>query len=144
MKLRALIADDEPLARERVRVTIRHGLAALARPNAGTLPAVTALGLGVLVVVGIALVQRGLIDKLRADLPKDAPNVFLVDMQAAQWPSVRPILETGGATGIRVVPIVNARLVSVDGVINDEADLTAHSTELIAALHEVLDDLRPR
>jgi putative ABC transport system permease protein len=104
------------LARERVRVTIRHGLAALARPNAGTLPAVTALGLGVLVVVGIALVQRGLIDKLRADLPKDAPNVFLVDMQAAQWPSVRPILETGGATGIRVVPIVNARLVSVDGV----------------------------
>ena len=76
------------LARERVRVVFRHGLAALARPGAGTLPAVTALGLGVLVVVAIALVDRGLTSRLRADLPKDAPNVFLVDMQSSQWPRV--------------------------------------------------------
>lgn len=102
-------------SRERVRVTLRHGLAALARPGAGTLPAVTALGLGVLVVVAIALVQRGLSERLRADLPTEAPNVFLIDMQAAQWPGVRAILEGSGATSVNTVPIVNARLVSVDG-----------------------------
>jgi putative ABC transport system permease protein len=104
------------VARERVRVTFRHGLSALARPGAGTLPAVTALGLGVLVVVAIALVDRGLTSRLRADLPKDAPNVFLVDMQTSQWPRVRAILEDAGATEVRGVPIVNARLVSIDGV----------------------------
>ena len=103
------------LSRERVRVTLRHGLGALARPGAGTLPAITALGLGVLVVVAIALVQRGLGERLRADLPKDAPNVFLVDMKTPQWPQVRTILEASGATSIRDVPIINARLASVDG-----------------------------
>lgn len=104
------------VSRGRVRVTVRQGLAALARPGAGTLSAVTALGLGVLVVVGIALVQRGLTDKLRADLPQDAPNVFLVDMRASQWPRVESVLKACGATHVRAVPIVDARLASVDGV----------------------------
>jgi len=100
----------------RVRVVVRHGLAALARPGAGTLPALTALGLGVLVVVAIALVQRGLGERLHADLPEDAPNVFLVDLKAAQWPEVKSILESAGATSVNSVPIVGARLASVDGV----------------------------
>ena len=104
------------LPRARLSIGIRHGLSALARPGAGTLPAITALGLGVLVVVAIAIVDRGLTSRLRADLPTNAPNVFLVDMQARQWPQVRAILEGGGATDVRGVPIVNARLVSVDGV----------------------------
>jgi putative ABC transport system permease protein len=104
------------IARERVRVVFRHGLSALARPGAGTLPAVTSLGLGVLVVVAVALVDRGLTSRLRADLPRNAPNVFLVDMQTSQWPRVRRVLEDAGATEIRGVPIVNARLVSIDGV----------------------------
>lgn len=104
------------LAKERVRVTFRHGLAALARPGAGTLPAVTALGLGVLAVVAIVIVDGGLSARLRADLPKDAPNVFLVDMQSSQWPKVQSILRASGAAEIHGVPIVGARLVSIDGV----------------------------
>jgi putative ABC transport system permease protein len=115
------------LAQDRVRVVFRHGLAALARPGAGTLPAVTALGLGVLAVVAIVLVDGGLTRRLRADLPKDAPNVFLVDMQQSQWPRVRSILESAGATEIRGVPIVNARLLSIDGV--RVADLAKRSTD---------------
>ena len=115
------------LAQERVRVVFRHGLAALARPGAGTLPAVTALGLGVLAVVAIVLVDGGLIARLHADLPKDAPNVFLVDMQQSQWPRVRSILDAAGATEIRGVPIVNARLVSIDGT--PVADLAKRSSD---------------
>ena len=99
-----------------MRVAFRHGLAALARPGAGTLPAVTALGLGVLAVVAIVLVDGGLSRRLRADLPTDAPNIFLVDMQSSQWPKVRSILDAAGATEVRGVPIVNARLASIDGV----------------------------
>jgi putative ABC transport system permease protein len=117
---RLLIRIVAGIARERVRVVFRHGLSALARPGAGTLPAVMALGLGVLVVVGIALVHGGLTSRLRADLPRNAPNVFLVDMQTSQWPRVRSILEEAGATEIRGVPIVNARLVAIDGVAASE------------------------
>ena len=113
---RLLTAAVARASKGRVRVIVRHGLAALARPGAGTLPALTSLGLGVLVVVSIALVQRGLAERLRADLPKDAPNVFLVDLKSAQWPQVKSILEANGAESVNSVPIVNARLASVDGV----------------------------
>jgi putative ABC transport system permease protein len=117
---RLLTLSVARLAHRRVRVAVRHGLAALVRPGAGTLPALTALGLGVLVVVAIALVERGLGERLRADLPKDAPNVFLVDMQSGQWPQVRSILESSGATNVNSVPIVGARLQSIDGVSTTE------------------------
>ena len=112
---RLLTAAGARASRGRVRVAVRQGLAALARPGAGTLPAVTSLGLGVLVVVAIALVQGGLGARLRADLPVDAPNVFLIDMQSGQGPAVQSILQESGATSVNVVPIVSARLVSVDG-----------------------------
>ncbi len=104
------------VARDRLRVAFRQGLAALSRPGAGTLSAVTALGLGVLVVVAIALVHLAMMSRLRADLPKDAPSVFLVDMQTGQWPRVRTILDEAGAQNVNGVPIVNARLVSIDGI----------------------------
>jgi len=113
----------ERAARGRLRVTLRHGLAAVARPGAGTLPAITALGLGVLVVVGMLLVQRGLTASLKADRPDEAPNLFLVDMQTGQWPKAEAILRSQGAQSIRTVPIVTARLASIDGV--TAADLAA-------------------
>jgi putative ABC transport system permease protein len=79
----------ERVARGRLKITLRQGLAAAARPGAGTLPAITALGLGVLVVVGMLLVQRGVMASLRADRPEEAPNLFLVDMKAGEWPARR-------------------------------------------------------
>src|SRR5262249_46558247 len=53
------------------------------------------------------------------------PNAFLVDLQPAQWPAVRALLESEGATHVRAVPIVSARLISVDGVA--AADLAKRS-----------------
>jgi putative ABC transport system permease protein len=113
----------ERVARGRLKITLRQGLAAAARPGAGTLPAITALGLGVLVVVGMLLVQRGVMASLRADRPEEAPNLFLVDMKAGEWPRVESILRDAGATSVRFAPIVTARLSSVDGV--SAADLAA-------------------
>jgi putative ABC transport system permease protein len=97
------------------RFWLRHGLAALARPGAATLGAIVALGLGVLVVLGMSLVQAHLSERLAADLPRDAPTVFLVDVQPDQWPGVEALLEDMGATRIDSVPVVTARLTAIDG-----------------------------
>jgi putative ABC transport system permease protein len=97
------------------RVSIRHGLSAVARPGAGTIGAIVALGLGVLVVLGVWLVQKGLVERLRADLPSASPTAFLVDIQTDQWPGVRNLLEEQGGTRIESVPVVMARLVAIDG-----------------------------
>ena len=103
------------LPRERMHPFLRHGVAALARPGAGTTGAVTALGLGVMVVTGMWLVETRLLDGLRASVPPDAPSVFLVDVQPAEWEGVRGILEGAGGTGVDHVPVVMARLAFVDG-----------------------------
>jgi putative ABC transport system permease protein len=96
--------------------TLRHGLAALARPGAGTLGAVVALGLGMLTVLGMYLVQDRLTAQLDAELPTDAPTVFLIDIQPDQWDGVRTALTEAGAEGIDSVEVVIGRLRSVAGV----------------------------
>jgi len=102
--------------RDRGSVTMRHGLAALARPGSGTLGAVVALGLGVLTVVGMWLVQDRLSAQLEADMPAEAPTVFLVDIQPDQWPGVEKSLLAAGAEDVDSVEVVMGRLSSINGV----------------------------
>ena len=101
--------------RGRLPLGMRWGVAALARPEAGTVAGVLALGLGVLVVLAMALVQRGLADELQTALPKDAPNAFLIDIQPDQWEAVASLLDAHGAVNVDSVPVVTARLVAIDG-----------------------------
>lgn len=97
------------------RFWMRYGLAALGRPGSATLSGVVALGLGVVVVLGMWLIERGLSRQLRADLPEAAPSVFLVDIQPNQWPGVGEVLAAEGADNVDSVPVVMARLTSIDG-----------------------------
>jgi putative ABC transport system permease protein len=97
------------------RPWLRHGVAALARPGSTTFSAIVALGLGVLVVLGMSLVQRRLTEELSAELPKEAPSAFLVDIQPAQWPGVEKLLRENGATRLQSVPVVMARIAAIDG-----------------------------
>ncbi|MFP5288624.1 MAG: ABC transporter permease [Thermoanaerobaculia bacterium] len=98
------------------RIWMRHGLAALARPGAGTVSAIVALGLGVLVVLGMSLVERRLSNQLATAIPPDAPSAFLIDIQPHQWPGVHQILlKQGGATRVDSVPVIMARVSAIDG-----------------------------
>ncbi len=93
----------------------RFALAALGRPGAGTVGAVVALGLGVLVVVAMALVERQLGAELSAEIPEDAPTVFLIDVQPGQWEGVRAELDGAGGFDVDSVPVVMARIAAIDG-----------------------------
>ncbi len=121
---RGLTAIAARTPREKLSAWLVHGVSALARPGAGTRGAVVALGLAVLAVTTVALVERRLVERLRSDLPADAPSVFLLDIQPDQWAGVSALLAEHGARNVRDVPVVTARLTSVDG---------ADVTELAAA-----------
>lgn len=97
------------------KLWLRQGLAALERPGSGTLGAIVALGLGVLVVLTMWLVERRLSHQLDRDVPTEAPTAFLIDIQPDQWADVRALLEEQGAEDIDSVPMVMARLTTVDG-----------------------------
>ncbi len=99
----------------RGRLWWRHGLASLVRPGAATRSAVVALGVGVLVVLAMALVERRLSAQLAQDLPSEAPTTFLLDIQPDQWSELEALLEARGAENLSSVPVVNARLGSIDG-----------------------------
>jgi putative ABC transport system permease protein len=95
---------------------VRQGLLALARPGAAAVSACVALGIGILLVLGMRLVELGLTGALRSQLPQDAPSAFLVDIQPHQWSGVEGLLAERGARDVVSVPVVSARLRSVDGV----------------------------
>jgi putative ABC transport system permease protein len=64
----------------------------------------------------MALVESRLAERLRNALPPDAPSVFLLDVQPDQQEDVLELFEIHGAIGARIVPVVTARLSSIDGV----------------------------
>ena len=115
------------LPRGRLGPYLEHGLAALSRPDAGTTGAIVALGLGVMVILTMLLVETRMNEALTDSVPEDAPSVFLVDIQPEQWDGVRAVLEEREARGVDTVPVVMARLRSIDG--RTAAELAAESED---------------
>ncbi len=111
-----LVAVARRVPRRRLHRALAHALAAVARPGAGTVGSVVALGLGTLVVATTWIAQSRLRDGLLAEVPADAPSVFLVDVQGSQQGAVRAALDAARATSVDEVPVVTARIAAVDGV----------------------------
>jgi len=99
---------------------MRHGLVALSRPGAHTLSAMTALGLGMVVVLGTLLIQDRLGAQLSGEFPEDAPSAFFLDVQRQQWDQVQTDLATVGAERVVGAPMVVGRLAAIDGVSTEE------------------------
>lgn len=127
---RALSGLSARIPRERLPAVLVHGVAALARPGAGVLGAVVALGLGSLVVVAMSLVEARLSSRLANALPSNAPSAFFIDVQPDQWPQIDARLGALGASSIRGVPVATARLSSIDGIaVKRASDRTSEESE---------------
>ena len=112
---RALTRLARAVPRTRLPGALASAIAALARPGAGVLGAVVALGLGTLVVVTLLLVESRLSERLESALPAGGPSFFFLDLQTDQQPAFERVLAEEGASAVRVVPMASARLSSVDG-----------------------------
>jgi putative ABC transport system permease protein len=110
-----LFAALSRLPRGRLPALVWHGLAAVGRPGPGTHGSIVALGMGTLVMVGVALLTGILNQEIAQALPPDAPNVFLVDIQSDQWPEVQRLAKESGARRVVSTPVITARLAAVDG-----------------------------
>ncbi|HEY6876464.1 MAG TPA: FtsX-like permease family protein, partial [Polyangiales bacterium] len=92
-----------------------HGAAALRRPGSAAIGSMVALGLGTTVVLSMHLLEDTLDRDLAAALPRDAPSLFLLDVQPDQWPGVEALSRELGATQTSSVPVAMARLTAIDG-----------------------------
>jgi putative ABC transport system permease protein len=113
----ALIRALAPLVRVRW-FPLRHAVLKLIRPGNQTRLVLLAVGLGSFLTLGVRSLQELLIRDLSVDLQHDAPDMFLLDVQADQLAPLREVLRAHRdprSSPERVIPILRARVTGVEG-----------------------------
>ena len=130
--LRALRAF---LSRTRLHLhsALRHGLANLYRPGNQSAAVLAALGTGVMLILSVFLMQRSIVNALHEDVKPDTPNLFLIDMSTEELPGIRAELakQAGVIGGLEAVPIVSARVESIDGTPVDQLKVKNYPKRLL-------------
>ncbi len=101
--------------RARVGIAWRFGLANIARRSRASSVQIMALGVGIMVLVLLAVVRADLLDAWRGRLPANAPNHFLINIQADQVQAVQDFFRTRGVETPGLYPMVRARLTAING-----------------------------
>lgn len=110
-----VVRGVRPLGRTRI-FALRHAVLSLARPGNQTRVILLAVGLGTFFILGVRLVQATLLAQFSLDLRPDAPDMFLLDVQRDQITDIeRVIRATPGAKGLRLIPVLRARVTGVRG-----------------------------
>ena len=96
-------------------VAWRQGVANLRRPGGHVGGVVTALGVGVMLLVAIGLLEDALDRQIDHEQRRETPSFFFIDVQADQRDDFARVMV--GATGATptLTPVVRARLASVNG-----------------------------
>jgi putative ABC transport system permease protein len=95
-------------------VAWRYGLANVARRRGESVVQIVAFGLGLMVLLLLALVRNDLLDDWRATLPEDAPNYFLINIQPDEWNGLSGILESDLGKPPDHLPLIRGRLVAIN------------------------------
>lgn len=108
------------LARRSPRIhsaALRMAVGNIHRPGALT-PAVTlSLGLGLSLLVALALIDGNLRRELTGNLPERAPNFFFVDIQSSEIDAFREKVETLAPEGKLIeVPMLRGRILALNGI----------------------------
>ena len=115
----ALLHGLRKLPRPRSFV-IRQALGNVQRPGNYTRGMAVAIGVGVMVIVTVALVKSSLLVALGERIPKDAPTFFFIDIQPDQREAFEEIVQREAHhSSYRLTPVVRARLKALDGNVVD-------------------------
>ncbi|MDP6174333.1 MAG: ABC transporter permease, partial [Rhodospirillales bacterium] len=99
-------------------------LANLHRPGAQTSSITVSLGLGLAVLIAVALIENNLSRQISERLPKNAPAFFFLDIQPHQVAGFDGIIRNIPHTGeLRRVASLRGRIVKIGGVPVDEAEI---------------------
>ncbi|MBT2115403.1 FtsX-like permease family protein [Dyella sp. LX-66] len=94
---------------------LRLGLAALARRRGMSLLQATALSLGLVALLLLAIVAPALLEGWRRELPSDTPNWFVLNLQDDQRPGFEQALGKLGAQQLNMLPLAVGKLTAING-----------------------------
>jgi putative ABC transport system permease protein len=98
-----------------VGVAWRYGVANLARRGRESVVQVVAFGLGLMVLLLLAVVRTDLLRDWRASLPEDTPNFFMINIPAAETQAFVRFVEDRGLPAPRLFPMIRARMSAING-----------------------------
>lgn len=118
--LRVVAIGVQALARRFKRVpgtTLRMAVGNIHRPGALTPSVVLALGLGLTLLVALALIDTNLRQQIAGNLPERAPNFFFVDIQSTVVDDFASLVENEADDTAKLisVPMLRGRIVELNG-----------------------------
>lgn len=126
------------LARTRLRLpsAVRHGLANLYRPGNQSAAVLAALGTGIMLILAVFLMQSAVVTKMNTDVPKNTPNIFLVDIAPDEIAGVTQLIaQQPGVQGkLETIPSVASRMVSIDGTSIEKLNVKNYPKRLLRAV----------
>ncbi|GAC1301588.1 MAG: FtsX-like permease family protein [Steroidobacteraceae bacterium] len=99
-----------------VGVAWRYGLANVSRRGAASVVQIVAFGLGIMVLLLLAIVRGDLLADWRRSLPENVPNNFLVNIRPEERLALDEFLRGHGLGEPQMYPMVRARMVAINGV----------------------------
>lgn len=93
----------------------RYGLANLSRKRGQTVLQLVAVGLGLTVLLLLAVVRSDLLSTWQERLPEDAANAFLINIQPDQVQAVEQFFADRGLGAPELFPMVRGRLTEING-----------------------------
>ena len=102
--------------RSGVGVAWRYGLANVARRGRDSAVQVVAFGLGLTVLLLLTIVRTDLLEGWRQTLDEAAPNHFMINIQPDELESVANIYRSAGVEPPEFVPMIRARMSTINDV----------------------------
>ena len=98
-----------------VGVAWRYGLANVSRRGGGSVVQIVAFGLGLMMLLLLAVVRNDLLADWRHSLAGDVPNNFLINIRPEELKPLGDFLKARGFGSPQMYPMVRARLTAIDG-----------------------------
>jgi putative ABC transport system permease protein len=103
---------------------LRQALANLHRPGAATASVIFSLGLGLTVLVAVALAEGNIRDIIARQTPSTAPSFFFIDIPRGRMEALeRTALDVPGVSRMEKQPSIRGRIVEIDGREADTVDV---------------------
>jgi putative ABC transport system permease protein len=106
-----------------VGVAWRYGLANVSRRGGASVVQIVAFGLGIMVLLLLAVVRSDLLADWRRSLPIDVPNNFLVNIRPEERGPLEDFLKSHGFGAPQMYPMVRARMTAINGVPSESLKL---------------------
>jgi putative ABC transport system permease protein len=110
-----------------VGIAWRYGLANVSRRGGGSVVQIVAFGLGLMVLLLLAVVRGDLLADWRRSLPNDVPNNFLINIRPDERRSLEDFLQANGLGHPQMYPMVRARITAINAAPAESIKLKAEN-----------------